>query len=121
SEWALAMMLIALRNAGEQFRHLIGNEEYRRPLTDLGFTRGELTAKRVGFIGCGIIGRRLLDLLRPFHCDVRVYDPYLPKEVADIYDFLLTNLDFVMSDSDVIVCLAPLTPRTRRMLGRREL
>src|SRR5207244_1943561 len=86
SEWALAMMLIALRNAGEQFRHLIGNEEYRRPLTDLGFTRGELTAKRVGFIGCGIIGRRLLDLLRPFHCDVRVYDPYLPKEVADIYD-----------------------------------
>ncbi|MBI2940701.1 MAG: hypothetical protein HYY04_09725 [Chloroflexi bacterium] len=60
-------------------------------------------------------------MLQPFRCDVRVYDPYLPKEVADILGFLLTNLDFVLSDSDVIVCLAPLTPTTRRMVGKREL
>ncbi len=121
SEWALAMMLIALRNAGEQFRHLIGHEVYRRPQTDLGYVRGELTGKKVGLIGCGIIGRRLLQLLEPFHCDVRVYDPYIPPEVADIFGFLQTNLDYVMSDSDVIVCLAPITPRTRRMIGKREL
>jgi phosphoglycerate dehydrogenase-like enzyme len=121
AEWALAMTLIALRNAGEQFRHLIVGEVYRRPTTDLGYQRGELTGKKVGLIGCGIIGRRFLDLLAPFHCDVRVHDPYVPKEVADIYGFLLTNLDYVMAESDVIVCLAPLTPRTRRMIGRREL
>jgi phosphoglycerate dehydrogenase-like enzyme len=121
SEWALAMMLIALRNAGEQFRHLIGNQIYRRPLTDLGYTRGELTGKKVGLIGCGIIGRRLLELLAPFHCDVRVYDPYLSRDIADAYGFLQTTLDFVMSDSDVIVCLAPITPRTYRMIGKREL
>src|SRR5262249_16284111 len=121
AEWALAMMLIALHNAGEHFRHLIGHEVYRLPQTDLGYVRGELTGKRVGLIGCGIIGRRLLELLAPFHCDVRVHDPYIPKKVADIYGVLLTNLDYVMSESDVIVCLAPLTPRTRRMIGRREL
>jgi phosphoglycerate dehydrogenase-like enzyme len=121
SEWALAMVLIALRNAGEQFRHLIGKEVYQRPQTDLGYIRGELTGKKVGLIGCGIIGRRFLQLLAPFHCDVRVYDPYIPREVADIFGFLQTNLDFVMSDSDVIVCLAPITPRTRRMIGKREL
>jgi phosphoglycerate dehydrogenase-like enzyme len=121
SEWALAMMLIALRNAGEQFRHLIGNEVYRRPTTDLGYVRGELTGKRVGLIGCGIIGRRLIELLKPFHCDVRVYDPYIPKEIPDIMGFLLTNLDYVMSESDVVVCLAPITPRTHRMIGQREL
>jgi phosphoglycerate dehydrogenase-like enzyme len=121
SEWALGMMLIALRNAGEQYRHLIGNEVYHRPVTDLGYVRGELTGKKVGLIGCGIIGRRLLELLVPFHCDVRVYDPYLSRDIADAYGFLQTNLDFVMSDSDVIVCLAPITPRTHRMVGKREL
>jgi len=121
AEWALAMMLIALRNAGEQFRHLIGGEVYQRPTTDLGYQRGELTGKKVGLIGCGIIGRRLLELLAPFHCDVRVHDPYIPKEVSDVFGFLLTNLDHVLADSDVIVCLAPITPRTRRMIGRREL
>lgn len=124
SEWALAMSLIALRNAGEYFRRLIRGEVFLstdRPITDLGYARGELTGKRVGLIGCGIIGRRFLDLLKPFRCEVRVYDPYLPKEVADIYGFLQTNLDFVLAESDVIVCLAPLTPRTHRMIGQREL
>jgi len=121
AEWALAMMLIALRNAGELFRHMIANEVYRRPETDLGYLRGELTGKRVGLIGCGIIGRRLVELLKPFRCDLRVYDPYLPKEIPDILGFLLTNLDYVLAESDVIVCLAPITPRTRRLLGKREL
>jgi len=121
AEWALAMTLIALRNAGEQFRHMIGGEPYQRPHADLGYVRGELTGKRVGLIGCGIIGRRLLELLRPFRCDVRVYDPYISKDVADACGFLLTNLDFVLADSDVVVCLAPLTPKTHHMLGAAEL
>jgi phosphoglycerate dehydrogenase-like enzyme len=121
AEWALGMILITLRNAGAQFRHLIGDGVYRRPRSDPGYLRGELTGKRVGLIGCGIIGRRLLELLQPFRCAVRVYDPYLPKEIADVYGFLLTSLDNVLSQSEVIVSLVPLTPRTRGMIGRREL
>ena len=121
AEWALGMMLIALRNAGESFRRLIAGEVYRRPTSDLGYRRGELTGKRVGLLGCGIIGRRLLELLRPFACDVAVYDPYLPKEIADVCGFRLTGLDAVLARSEVLVCLVPLTPRTRGMLGAREL
>lgn len=121
AEWALGLMLIALRNAGEQFRRLIGDAEYRRPRSDLGYIRGELTGKRVGLIGCGIIGRRLLEMLQPFHCETRVYDPYIAKEIADAYGFLLTSLDHVLAQSDVVVSLVPLTPRTQGMIGRREL
>lgn len=121
AEWALAMMLIALRNAGEHFRHLVGPDTYVRPKDDLGYLRGELTGKKVGLVGCGVIGRRLLELLAPFRCDVRVCDPYIPKEIADVFGFLLTSLDYVLSESDVVVCLAPLTPRTRRMIGKHEL
>jgi phosphoglycerate dehydrogenase-like enzyme len=33
----------------------------------------------------------------------------------------LTSLDHVLGDSDVIVCVAPLTPKTRGMVGAREL
>jgi len=88
---------------------------------DPGFHRGELTGKRVGMIACGHIGRRLLDLLRPFHCEVLVYDPHAPRLLADIYGLTLTSLDAVMARSDVVVCLAPLTQETRRMIGGREL
>ena len=121
SEWALAMMLIALRNAGSHFRRLIAGEVLRQSREDPGYRFGELTGRRVGMIGCGHIGRRLLSYLRPFEVDVRVYDPYLAPEVADILDIrLLPALEPVFSQSDVVVCLAPLTPRTRGMIGARS-
>lgn len=120
AEWALGMILNATRNAGELFRTMI-NGDWRAPVSAGGFSRFELTGKRVGLIGLGIIGRRLVQLLEPFHCDIRAHDPYVPKEVADILGVRLTNLDHIMSDSEVIVCVAPITPKTRRMVGKREL
>ena len=123
SEWALAMTLIGLRNAGSLFRRMIidKQEDFHSEYEgDTGFRLGELSGKRVGMIGCGIIGRRFLELLEPFDCEVLVHDPYVPRELADIYDVTFTSLDQVLSGSDVVVCLAPITPATRGMLGARE-
>jgi len=123
SEWALAMMMIGLRNAGSLFRRMIAGEvisqESKR--ADPGFRHGELTGKRVGLIACGHIGRRLLELLQPFRCEVLVHDPHAPRILSDIYNITLTSLELVMARSDVVVCLAPLTPETRGMIGEREL
>jgi phosphoglycerate dehydrogenase-like enzyme len=123
SEWALALMMIGLRNAGSLFRRMIAGEiitqESKR--ADPGFLRGELTGKRVGLIACGHIGRRLLELLKPFRCDVLIYDPHAPRVLADIYDVTMTSLDAVMGRSDIVVCLAPLTDETRKMIGARHL
>ncbi len=122
AEWALGLMLVGLRNAGEQFRDIVD----RKPLfhavapDERTFKPDELTGKTVGLIGCGIIGRRLLELLAPFHTTTYVYDPYVPRELADVYDIMFTSLDNVLSLSDVVVCLAPITPATRGMLGARE-
>ena len=73
SEWALALILISLRNAGAQFRRLIAGDVSSRPQSDFGFIHGDLTGKRVGLIGCGHIGRRLIQFLRPFQTEVWVY------------------------------------------------
>ncbi len=121
SEWALGLMLIGLRNAAEHYRRLIGGEEYRRSTDDPGFRVGELTGQTVGLIGLGHIGRRLIELLQPFHCRVLVHDPYVAKEVALAVGAQLTSLEHVMADADVVVCCAPLTPRTQRMIGAAEL
>ena len=122
SEWALGLILICLRNAGEHFRKLIHREDDSwAPLDDPNFVSGELTGKRVGIIGCGHVGKRLIQLLQPFHVEVRVYDPYLPKVVPDLMGFLLTSLENLLRDSEIIVVCAPLTPRTRRLIGREQL
>src|SRR6267143_348757 len=43
AEWALALMLIGLRNGGAQFRRLIGGDEFQRSTDDPGYRLGELT------------------------------------------------------------------------------
>jgi len=121
AEWALGLMLVGLRNAGEQFRRLIGGEEFRRSTDDPGYRLGELAGRSVGLIGLGHIGRRLIELLAPFRCPVLAYDPYVSKEVALALHVELAPLERVMAESDVVVCTAPLTPRTRRMIGSTEL
>lgn len=124
AEWALGLILVSLRNAGYLFRSLIGGrypfnspEERRR---SPGFVNGELTGKRVGLVGCGHIGRRLLSFLKPFGAEVWVHDPYISKDVPDIFGVALTSLDNVLSKCDVVVCLVPLTPATEGMFGERE-
>jgi phosphoglycerate dehydrogenase-like enzyme len=121
AEWALGMMLIGLRNAGAQYRRLIAHEEYQRSMDDPGFRLGELTGRTVGILGLGHIGRRLIELLQPFHCRILVHDPYVSKEVALAMGVQLTSLDHALADPDVVVCCAPLTPRTQGMLRAREL
>ena len=121
AEWALAMILISLRNAGARYRSILAGEAPTTDYEDFGYLHGELTGKRVGLIGCGHIGRRLVKYLQPFEVDISVYDPYLASEMPDAIGVVKTSLENVLSKSDVIVCLAPITPATQGMIGRREL
>ena len=125
AEWALAMSMIGLRNAGSHFRRLIAGEvlfeDHSERNTDPGYIKGELTGRTVGLIGAGHIGRRLLGLLAPFRVTAYVHDPYVPRELADIYDVTFTSLDNVLSLSEVVYCLAPHTPATEGMIGKREI
>ena len=121
SEWALGLILISLKNAGAHFRRIIGGSITRLETDDFGYLNGELYQKKVGLIGCGHIGRRLIRFLKPFDVELKVYDPYIASEMADVMGFTKTSLDKVMAESDVVACLAPLTPATRGMIGQREL
>ena len=117
AEWALGLVLVSLRNAGAHFRRITrGETKVDRQM--LQASGGLLTGKRVGLIGGGHMGRRLIKLLRPFDPEIWVYDPYLPQELAEALDFVLTSLDNLLANCQVIVCLAPLTPRHTRHVGR---
>lgn len=123
AEWALALMLIGLRNAGELFRRLAGGEiidgEWKK--AQFGYRVAELTGRTVGLIGCGHVGRTLVRLLEPFKVRINVHDPGLPAVVADLLDLHVMPLGQVMAQSDVVVCSVPLTSATFKMIGAREL
>ena len=120
AEWALGLILVSLRNAGAHFRRMI-NGQTRADGEIVKNTQGLLKGKRVGLLGGGHMGRHLMGLLKPFEVDIWVYDPYLPRELAEAVGFVQTALENVMSQCDVIVSLVPLTSGTQGMIGQQEL
>jgi phosphoglycerate dehydrogenase-like enzyme len=125
AEWALALMLIGLRNAGSHFRRLTAGEVLwpNRDvfLSDPGYQNGELTGKVVGLVAAGLVGQRLIKLLQPFAVRLLVHDPGAPTALATIYDLELTSLENVFRGAEVVVNLAPLTRATRGMIGAGQL
>ena len=119
SEWALAMILVCLKNGGGHFRRMIAGQTPADRSVMEGLP-GVLWGRRVGLIGCGHMGRRLMKFLRAFETEIWVHDPYLPQELPEALGFLQTSLENVLS-CDVVVCLAPHTPGTEGMLGKEEL
>ena len=77
--------------------------------------------KRVGIIGASRIGRRVIELLRPFDLEVAVSDPYLTPGEAERLGVLRLELDELVRTSDVVSVHAPDLPETRHLMDARRL
>lgn len=105
AEYTLAVILLA--NKGALFP---------RDLRSIGNV-----GKRIGVIGASHIGRRLIELLRPFELEVIVFDPYLADADADALCVQSVTLESLLATSDVVSIHAPLTPETEGMISSSEL
>jgi D-3-phosphoglycerate dehydrogenase / 2-oxoglutarate reductase len=123
AEWALGLALIGLRNAGGFFRRMIAHEQTEFPVaerTGPGYDEAELSHKRLGMVGFGHLARRLVELLRPFDVEIRVFDPFVPQALATTYGIEFAPLPIVL-DSSVVFVLVPHTANTEGMIGKAEL
>jgi phosphoglycerate dehydrogenase-like enzyme len=77
--------------------------------------------KTVGIVGASFVGRRVIELLRPFDMTVLVYDPYLAPAKAEALGAKPVELDDLLRASDVVSLHAPATPETHQMIDRRRL
>lgn len=79
-------------------------------------------AKTIGIVGASMIGRRVIELLRPFpHLSVVLYDPYVDDAEAAALGVEKLDLDELCARSDVLSIHAPDIPETRGMIGADEL
>ncbi|MCU0521068.1 MAG: hydroxyacid dehydrogenase, partial [Anaerolineae bacterium] len=78
----------------------------------------ELYYKRVGLVSAGMIGRRMIELLHPFRCDVLVHDPYLSDEEACALGVRRVGLLELFEASDIVSVHAPVTPETKAMISQ---
>lgn len=118
AEYTLAMILLAGKDV---FAHR------DRLRAERAFPHGGIIpgignfGRRVGVVGASRIGRRVVELLRPFDLAVSLADPYVDEAGAAALGVPLLPLDDLLAGSDVVTVHAPQTPETRHLIGRREL
>jgi len=77
----------------------------------------EIYGERIGIIGASLVGRKLIDLLRPFDCEIMLYDPYCSAEDAAAMGVAKADaIETIFAECQVVSLHAPSTPETRGMI-----
>ncbi|MEU3503331.1 hydroxyacid dehydrogenase [Streptomyces hundungensis] len=77
--------------------------------------------RTVGLVGASRIGRRVIELLRPFDFEVLLYDPYVSGTEAVALGVEPVSLDELCARSSIVSVHAPQLPETQHMIGAPEL
>jgi phosphoglycerate dehydrogenase-like enzyme len=80
-----------------------------------------LIGREVGMIGFGRIGRKIVDLLRGFDLQWRIFDPYSSRKISRDHPLEFVDLKSLLKASELLVLAAALTDETRGVLDRRTL
>ncbi len=115
AEGAFALMMTMLKEIPVYINHAksgaFGMPERSR--------QGTLYGTNVGIYGVGAIGRRFIEMLRPFEAKIYAYDPFvetMPEGVTRT-----ENLDELCNQSQILVIHAPLTEDTRGSITKDHL
>jgi phosphoglycerate dehydrogenase-like enzyme len=85
----------------------------------------ELRGKKVGIIGLGNIGIEIAKRLQAFEMKILAIKRRKSEELQQKMNLEFLggpeDLDYVLSESDFVVVIVPLTPATRGMIGEREI
>ncbi|MCX5527550.1 hydroxyacid dehydrogenase [Streptomyces bobili] len=119
AEYTLAMILLAGKDTfthRERFRTTHGY-----PTTHAETAHTGNLGRRIGVIGASRVGRRLLELLRPFDFSVLLHDPYVSPAEAAALGAELLPLEDLLRHSDIVTLHVPDIPETYRMLDGERL
>ncbi|MBD0410822.1 2-hydroxyacid dehydrogenase [Pseudoalteromonas distincta] len=107
AEHCIALMLTLSRKTHKAYNRV------REDNFDLNGLLGfNLHNKTVGIVGCGKIGLALCNILNGFGAKVLVCDPY-----AQPGNYTITDIDTLLSQSDVISLHCPLTEQTHHLIN----
>jgi D-3-phosphoglycerate dehydrogenase / 2-oxoglutarate reductase len=80
-----------------------------------------LSLKTVGVIGFGKVGQAFAKMLSGFSCKLLVYDPYCQQAIDPSVGKLVSSLEEIWAQADVISLHIPSTSETKRLVNSQSL
>ncbi|WP_353895494.1 hydroxyacid dehydrogenase [Glycomyces tritici] len=118
AEYTLASILLA----GKGIFQL--REDFRKERSfTLGYIHPDVGnfGRTIGIVSASKIGRRVLELLRPFDFTVLLYDPFVDAAEAAELGAVSVGLDELVARADVVSVHAPDLPETEHLINAERL
>ncbi|MFD5555094.1 hydroxyacid dehydrogenase [Streptomyces sp. NPDC127068] len=119
AEYTVAMVLLAGKGVLPAAAAYRAKRTWISPIDTIG--RGGNYRRTVGVVGASRIGRRVIELLRPYDLEVLLYDPYVDTEQAAELQVRTVDLDVLARSSDVVTIHAPQLPSTHHLFDAQQL
>ena len=81
----------------------------------------QLTSCTIGIIGCGHVGKDVVQLLQPFNCNILVHDILDYKEFYQDNSVTPVNIEELLLNSDVVTLHLPLDNSTENIINKDRL
>ncbi|MBR3217712.1 MAG: D-glycerate dehydrogenase [Exiguobacterium sp.] len=118
ADLTFGLMMMTARRLGEAERDLRAGKW--KSWLPMGYVGMDLYQAKLGIIGMGRIGEAVARRARGFDMEVLYHNRTRRHESESMYGFTYAELDELLTQSDFVVVLAPLTDETRGMLGAKE-
>ena len=114
AEYTVAQIILAGKDFFVQSR-LLASEDRAAAQARHGGHIGNYR-KRVGLIGCGMIGSMVAELLKAYDLEVMAFDPFMSSEKAERLGVTPCSLEELFATCSVVSNHLANNPRTQRML-----
>lgn len=81
----------------------------------------DLAGKKLGVIGTGSIGKKVIDIANGFDMQVIASDPYPDKEAANEKGFMYVSREDLFEQADIITLHCPLTEETEHLISEEQI
>lgn len=119
AEYTVAMILLSGKRVLERARRLRAErqrEDWLRVPEEVGNY-----GRTVGILSASLIGRRVIELLRPYDLTVLLHDPYVSAAEVSALGVRAVGLAELFARSDTVSVHTPLLPATRGLVSRELL
>jgi phosphoglycerate dehydrogenase-like enzyme len=116
AEYTVAMILLSGKRVLERARDLRATRRRDAWLS----TPREVGnfGRTVGILSASLIGRRVIELLRPYDLRILLHDPYVTDAEAAALGVAAVGIGELFAHSDVVSVHTPLLPATRGLVSR---
>ena len=116
AEGTMAYILAAQRKIPQ-----FNRDVHQKGWGPLDYTNYSLLRRKIGIVGYGAVSKFLIEMLKPFHCDILLYSGHMSEEDAKAVGATKASLEEIFSTCSIVSLHTSATPKNAGLITKELL